>query len=69
LKIVKKENSSTPTDNNIYGIPANQFSPSAGTTLLQAIEAASHSPAIQQVKGSTTLGNPVTFLSLEFVCE
>jgi len=25
---------STPTDNQIYGVPANQSSPSAGTTLL-----------------------------------
>jgi len=25
---------STPTDNQIYGLPANQFSPSASTTLL-----------------------------------
>jgi len=25
---------STPTDNQIYGVPANQFSPSAGTTLI-----------------------------------
>jgi len=24
---------SAPTDNQIYGLPANQFSPSAGTTL------------------------------------
>jgi len=26
---------SAPTDNQIYAVPANQFSPSAGTTLLQ----------------------------------
>jgi len=30
----KKGKSSTPTDNQIYGVPANQFSPSEGTTLL-----------------------------------
>jgi len=29
----KKEKSSAPTNNQIYGIPANHFSPSAGTTL------------------------------------
>jgi len=26
---------SSPTDNQIYGLPANHFSPSAGTTLLK----------------------------------
>jgi len=26
--------SSAPTDNQIYAVPANQFSPSAGTTLV-----------------------------------
>jgi hypothetical protein len=30
----QKRKSSAPTDNQIYGLPANQFSPSAGTTLL-----------------------------------
>jgi len=25
---------SAPTDNQIYAVPANQFSPSAGTTLI-----------------------------------
>jgi len=30
----KKEKSSAPTDNQIYAVPANQFSPSAGTTLI-----------------------------------
>jgi len=34
--------SSTPTDNQIYAVPANQFSPSAGTTLL-------HQPTDNQI--------------------
>jgi len=29
----KKQKSSAPTDNQIYAVPANQFSPSTGTTL------------------------------------
>jgi len=33
VKIDEGEQSSAPTDNQIYAVPANQFSPSAGTTL------------------------------------
>jgi len=36
----KKEKSSAPTDNQIYALPANRFSPSEGTTL------PSHAPKI-----------------------
>jgi len=34
----KKEKSSAPTDNQIYGLPANQFYPSADTTLVEKNE-------------------------------
>jgi len=34
VKIEGGQKSSAPTNNQIYGVPANQFSPSAGTTLL-----------------------------------
>jgi len=35
MKIDKGQKLSAPTDNQIYGVPANHFSPSAGTTLIK----------------------------------
>jgi len=34
MKDNKKEKLSTPTNNQISGVPANQISPSSGTTLI-----------------------------------
>jgi len=34
LALVEIDKKSAPTDNQIYWVPANQFSPSAGTTLV-----------------------------------
>jgi len=37
---------SAPTDNQIYTVPANQFSPSAGTTLPDTINIARGNPGV-----------------------